>query len=348
MGEQFGPYAADGGAHSCGQSMLPVFWSTLVFLAAAAICAAAAGLRAMAVVCALCATLQLFTLTLLYTQRKQAAGLLFSLGMACGMIASAAAGCGLIAGFWALPGVLLQMLPYAARRARRMAGVVVAAGLAACLIFPFLIPAPQFSAGAGRVLATVSLGGPAAAVILFCYAMLRSGAQAGRHAAMNEQLRRDAYYDVLTGLRNRRSCEQTLRSVAGRPDAACCCLAMLDVDDFKAVNDRYGHLAGDYVLQQITGTVRRMLRRQDVVFRWGGEEFLFLLRDVDPETAHGIMDRIRAALENRQLRVRGRLLEATVTIGVAPFDPHDISGSIDRCDAKMYDGKRGGKNCVVV
>lgn len=346
MEEISGISAAKAGGKRCGQGMPPVFWCMLLLYGGAAGCAAAAGLRAMAGICLACAVLQGAALVLLHLCRFGAAGLVFSVSVVFGMLAAAGSGDGALTGFWVLPGVLVQMLPYASRGARRLAAGAMAACFAVCVCGFLFVPAPLADMGAGRALTALCMGMPAVAALLFCYACLRGG-QAG-HRTLNEQLRHDAYYDALTGLCNRRCGEMVLRRLCTKADAPRCCVAMLDVDDFKAINDRFGHMAGDYVLRQVTDAVCRMLRTGDYVFRWGGEEFLFLLRDVDAGRAHGMMDCIRAALETKRLCVRGEPLAVTVTIGVSVLDLHDVRGSIDRCDAKMYDGKRSGKNRVVV
>jgi diguanylate cyclase (GGDEF)-like protein len=84
------------------------------------------------------------------------------------------------------------------------------------------------------------------------------------------------------------------------------------------------------------------------VFRWGGEEFLILLKDIDVITAFNILDKLRGRLESKHLETHGKILNVTVTIGVSPLDIDNIEQSIEESDRLMYKGKASGKNIVVM
>lgn len=153
-----------------------------------------------------------------------------------------------------------------------------------------------------------------------------------------------AAHDTLTGAQNRMAMERSLGLVIqsrrrGDPSAG---LAMLDLDHFKTVNDRYGHEAGDRVLSEFAVLVRRHIRRSDSLFRYGGEEFVLLLPGVDETALTRICEDVRAGIE-RDLR-RGDIA-VTVSIGAATLGQgEDWQAWLGRADAAMYRAKRGGRN----
>lgn len=162
-----------------------------------------------------------------------------------------------------------------------------------------------------------------------------------------DELESQAYTDPLTTLYNRRYAEIFFEDLRAQGDEPWC-VAILDIDDFKKVNDSYGHNVGDEVLVALSQLLRGNLRKSDMVFRWGGEEFLLMLSGVDPTSAFNILEKVRFFIENTQLATTGPSLHITVTIGVAAFDRYDIPESIAACDRKLYEGKQSTKNVVVV
>lgn len=124
---------------------------------------------------------------------------------------------------------------------------------------------------------------------------------------------------------------------------------MVDVDHFKQVNDRLGHLAGDHVLRRIAGIVRSALREVDSVGRYGGEEFLVVLPGTRLDSAVNTAERIRTAIEQIPIRVERAQVRVTVSIGVASVElvPTTLEALIDSADRAMYDAKRGGRNRVM-
>ncbi len=168
-------------------------------------------------------------------------------------------------------------------------------------------------------------------------------------ARLNTQLVSDSRHDPLTGMRNRRALADDLPPVEisqteqGRSFA----LALCDIDHFKAYNDRLGHLAGDQALKAIAATVRAALRGGDIAYRFGGEELLLVLRDVDAAAAIAAAERVRAAVTGAAIPhpdgIDGVL---TVSIGVA-CGGEDSSTLLARADAALYDAKHAGRNCVV-
>ena len=126
---------------------------------------------------------------------------------------------------------------------------------------------------------------------------------------------------------------------------------MLDVDHFKALNDTFGHEAGDIVLREVAECFRRSLREEDVICRYGGEEFVVIMPDATEETALRRAEAIRAAVSEIRTHFRGELLgSVTVSVGIAMYPDSGKNGSnlIQLADAAMYRAKRAGRNQVVM
>lgn len=158
--------------------------------------------------------------------------------------------------------------------------------------------------------------------------------------------------DALTGLPNRRATERALASavaVAERTDSAFA-VAIADVDNFKAFNDRYGHDAGDHVLKSVARAIRDGLRPGDHAGRWGGEEFLIVLPSTALEDAAGVVERIRRGVERKRVEWDGRRLQVTVSVGVTAYpELVDRAGAaVPSADAALYKAKHGGRNAVVL
>jgi two-component system cell cycle response regulator len=178
---------------------------------------------------------------------------------------------------------------------------------------------------------------------------------AGRTKVLQEELvvqsqRLEAliFEDPLTGLSNRRF---ILTQLAGQISAARrhgrpFSVAMLDIDHFKAVNDRHGHAAGDHVLGEVTHALRERLRAEDQLGRLGGEEFLALLPDADGEAAAVAAEKLRAEVEERAVEVEGHALSVTVSVGWATWDGEEPEKLLRRADDALYEAKRRGRNRV--
>ncbi len=124
---------------------------------------------------------------------------------------------------------------------------------------------------------------------------------------------------------------------------------MLDVDHFKMINDRHGHLTGDAVLKEIGVIIKENIREIDIAGRYGGEEFCVVLPDTDLEGARVVAERIRKAAEARLIRAYDAVLRITMSIGVSayPFDGKLPEELIDKADWSLYRAKSQGRNCVV-
>jgi diguanylate cyclase (GGDEF)-like protein len=160
--------------------------------------------------------------------------------------------------------------------------------------------------------------------------------------------------DPLTGITNRREFFEALEREIARADRrrAPLAVAILDLDHFKAINDRHGHLAGDAILVAAAGMLAGELRRQDVLARWGGEEFVLLLPDTDADGARIVAERCRARLQAAPVDFEGTAVEVTASFGVAarPTGPAAASGEalVRAADEALYRAKREGRNRVEV
>lgn len=166
------------------------------------------------------------------------------------------------------------------------------------------------------------------------------------------ELDKIASLDVLTGLYNRRffylRMEEELAR-AGRSGSPLC-LAFLDIDHFKLINDNYGHQAGDAVLQQIARIMSHLLRKNDILGRIGGEEFLILLPETDGKGGARLAERMRQRIESVVFTYGEIELPVTVSIGVFySADPVvlGVDELVQRADAAMYEAKQGGRNRIV-
>jgi diguanylate cyclase (GGDEF)-like protein len=158
-------------------------------------------------------------------------------------------------------------------------------------------------------------------------------------------------HDLLTGLSNRRDImdkmenERERYSRIGKPFV----IIMGDIDNFKNLNDTYGHDAGDYVLQTIGSILRNQVRGIDCPSRWGGEEFLIVLVDTDMESGQRVAERIRRKIENTNFNHKNKRLSVTMTFGLSAYQnaEDNIDESIKCADKALYEGKNRGKNTVV-
>jgi diguanylate cyclase (GGDEF)-like protein len=151
--------------------------------------------------------------------------------------------------------------------------------------------------------------------------------------------------DGLTGLLNRRSFENKVRVL--RRQTTPFALVMADLDEFKKVNDTYGHDAGDRALRIFAETLRSSARPDDIVCRYGGEEFTVVLPDCAPAKAAEVMERVRVELAG--LGARGEAPSFTASFGVVGCDPHEeLEQLVVRADAALYRAKTQGRDRVVL
>jgi two-component system, cell cycle response regulator len=173
-----------------------------------------------------------------------------------------------------------------------------------------------------------------------------------RIVSLEQRLRHMSETDSLTGLLNRRAMtaasEQILIATSGTQPVS---LILLDIDHFKRVNDRYGHLVGDEVLRLIANTVRQQVQLDDLVGRWGGEELIVLLPGLAAAEALAAAERLRTMIERASHSVAdGYPIQVTASLGVTTRDMSaatSFTSLVKQADDCLYAAKRGGRNRVV-
>jgi len=167
-----------------------------------------------------------------------------------------------------------------------------------------------------------------------------------------ERYRRLSLTDSLTGLFNSRYLHERLIAELDRADRyrRPFSLLVLDCDNFKRINDTFGHLEGDKVLQALAAVIGQSLRRSDSAYRYGGEEFIVLMPEVNGEAAFTLAERLRGNFAAAEvIAADGRAIRCTISIGVAEHVAGDCENSlIRRADEASYKAKQLGKNCVVM
>lgn len=172
-----------------------------------------------------------------------------------------------------------------------------------------------------------------------------------RNSLLYKRAIETAFRDPLTDLNNRAAMDSAFEQeldFAQRHNLPLTIL-LLDVDKFKSINDTYGHIAGDTVLKTIADCMRECVRRSDVLFRYGGEEFLILLRNTQIEGATLLANRIRNAVENLICKHQEHEITMTISIGVAKLrDEENKYSFLQRADEALYRAKEEGRNRVIV
>lgn len=166
-----------------------------------------------------------------------------------------------------------------------------------------------------------------------------------------EELERLSLIDTLTQLANRRFVEMELvgRLSEVRRYNLSLGLLMLDIDFFKKVNDQYGHDVGDHVLQTVSKTMVQSARPHDLFGRWGGEEFIGLIRSIDQEGLRAVCERLRKLIANSFIKQNGGFINVTASIGATVAARDDNPESIvKRADQLLYSSKKEGRNCCTL
>jgi diguanylate cyclase (GGDEF)-like protein len=163
------------------------------------------------------------------------------------------------------------------------------------------------------------------------------------------EAQRLANTDLLTGILNRRRFVEIARAELARGNAEPIALLLMDLDDFKRINDSHGHDAGDTVLKLVSQTCLTALRPGDPFARWGGEEFIALLPGAGVEAALSIAAGMRDAIAAAAVVLGGQAIRVTASIGIAVDDAAagaNLDALISRADHAMYEAKRAGKNAA--
>ncbi len=234
------------------------------------------------------------------------------------------------------------------------AGITVglAAVIAAAPTPPALPAATPLQAALSTIWLSLSLG-RCALLGLYGAGLRRQLVQRGRELAdATGRLERLAMRDALTGALNRRAIMEALDAAldAADPQAGPLAVALVDLDHFKGINDRFGHPVGDDVLRRFVTVAARSLRVSDRIGRWGGEEFLVVLpASGGAEAARMVADRLREAVATHPWSEFGAELEVTVSVGVALARPGMTQGELlGRADLSLYRAKRAGRDRVCV
>ncbi len=174
-------------------------------------------------------------------------------------------------------------------------------------------------------------------------------AQANQKA---EELEREAMLDSLTGIHNRRAYGLRIREEFRRfhRDGQVFSLALIDVDHFKQINDRYGHRTGDRCLKEIAARIKGGLRSSDFLARYGGEEFVAILAGTNRTDARTVAEKIRSVIERTHFRYRDTEIPVTISLGVTEVMSSDggTEAIFVRADDAMYESKKSGRNRVTV
>lgn len=168
-----------------------------------------------------------------------------------------------------------------------------------------------------------------------------------RHEA--EFLQSRIEIDALTQVLSRSSILDFLRNTLAHTQSASetACVVMVDIDHFKRVNDQFGHLIGDEVLRRVADRIKKSLRQNDAVGRYGGEEFLIVLGSIELQQAKEIAERIRLHVAADALRLTNAFVSVTISLGIAQVTAKDdINSAIERADRAMYVAKSSGRNRV--
>lgn len=217
------------------------------------------------------------------------------------------------------------------------------------LCFADAVPFRELPDGARMFLEIFSSFAMVFAVIFYNMIYVYSSeAERGSLEKKNKQLSLDATEDDLTNLLNRRGFLPIVKSYMSNERTKHFCIAFCDLDNFKRINDSYGHDCGDEVLRNVTRVLKKEMHGCDVC-RWGGEEFIILMKDYDLAVAKEKMEYIRKTIETTPTVFFNKHVLSTITIGVEENkdsyqDPEEI---IKVADERMYYGKQHGKNIVI-
>lgn len=171
-----------------------------------------------------------------------------------------------------------------------------------------------------------------------------------RNTLLYQRAVESASIDPLTGVRNRAAMDSTMKREIGLAlrHKTPLSVILMDIDHFKSINDLYGHLYGDQALKAVAQCAEQSIRESDMIFRYGGEEFLILLTGTDLNGAELLAERVRANIESMSPQT-DKAIRMTVSLGVTTLLEGDqINSLFQRMDSALYRAKDSGRNCVVI
>lgn len=180
-------------------------------------------------------------------------------------------------------------------------------------------------------------------LVLLCYAL--------KNATLYQQALRMGHTDPVTRVRNRSAFDDTIQREfqLARRQKRNLSVIFLDIDHFKMLNDNYGHACGDFALSSVASWIKQALRGSDIVFRYGGEEFVVVLSDADQDGAAMIAERIRHEIDAHALTYGTQPLHITASLGTSTLREEDtVTSLVERADQAMYSAKQQGRNRVHV
>ncbi len=188
------------------------------------------------------------------------------------------------------------------------------------------------------------------AIVIMTYSYSKTAnTSAQKLRKTNSALSKLASTDPLTGLPNRRAMAQLLNTEISRFNRSnnTFVLILCDIDNFKIINDTYGHDCGDAILTQLSHLMLEHLRRQDIVSRWGGEEFLILLPESDLDAGKHVAEKLRNEISIKVFTYEHTSIQITMTFGISLYDhTEETKEVIKRADRALYEGKLRGKNRI--
>ena len=186
----------------------------------------------------------------------------------------------------------------------------------------------------------------------FLYTVLNRNLKLERQVSLKTQeLENLAIRDSLTGLFNRRRFFEIIHTYVNRYQRMKepFTIAMIDLDHFKEINDTYGHDVGDFVLKSFSKFMTERIRSNDILIRYGGEEFIVIFENATMSLAKEVLDRILAELNDTLHVQRGHSISITFSAGIADCtETEDVYTLIKYSDIKMYSAKESGRNCIVL
>jgi len=174
-----------------------------------------------------------------------------------------------------------------------------------------------------------------------------------KHIQRFSTVKKEAIYDTLTNLFNRRHFEERLSAESQKAfeSESNLSMIMVDIDHFKKVNDTFGHDGGDKVLREIASLLKNSVRKHDTVARYGGEEFVLLLPGAPLDPTNMVAERIRRLVENTAFDMGQTQIHITISLGISNFPIHRMKSKeelVKMADLALYEAKRGGRNRVCI